>query len=478
MALLDTPRGVGGRIDRNTNTLLPDLPRLSSSSLATQKPIDIPALPPATETTNALGALEMLTAGVQKQTQPAKEQKDSSLSAFIKSEFGSKTPSQLTSEAYEQSGADGFQQEVASLTNQLEQEQHGLRREIERIQKNEIGAFGNAVSDMVSEAEAKSLSKQADIAIVLGAKTRQFDVARQIADRAVQAQLEVDKKRNDLLKFVYEEHKDAFDKEEQRAFTFAQSERERLLQQKEARLKELNELSINALENGAPSAIVAKMRSAQTPEDAIAIGGQYVGLLDRQYKIASINKMGMDNLIAEAEAEDRKRGILNEKDIKAIDTSPQGKSLNVAANLKLKLSTYQDLVEKHGFETFGADKATLDSAYTDLQLAYKEAANLGVLNGPDLGLVEKAIRSATPGVFGNIGNVLRLGQGTKNLTANLEQAQSTLNNAASLHLEQLYARDPAYRDSLYVKSLTLPFGDELLLSDEVANMDAVAGQPN
>lgn len=455
-----------------------DSTALTSTSLMGQPNIKLPPPPMATETTNALGALEALTKGIQGQTKPAKEQKDSSLSALIKSEFGTKTQSQLTQQAYKDTGADDAQAEVASLQNQLEQEQYGLTKEIERIKKNEAGLFGGALEDRVSEAEAKSLSKQADIAIILGAKTRQFDVARQIADRAVQAQLESDRKRNDLLKFVYEEHKDTFDKEEQRAFTFAQNERERLLAQKEARLRETNELSINALQNGAPASLVSKMRQAASPEHAIAIGGQYVGLLDRQYKIAQINKIGMDNLIAEAEANDRKRGILNDKDIKAIDTSPQGKSLNVAANLKLKLSTYQDLVEKYGFETFGANKATLESAYTELQLAYKEAANLGVLNGPDLGLVEKAIRSATPGLFGNIGNVLRLGQGTRNLTANLEQAQSTLNNAASLHLEQLYARDPAYRDSLYIKSLTLPFGDELLLSDELADMDAVAGPSN
>ena len=121
----------------------------------------------------------------------------------------------------------------------------------------------------------------------------------------------------------------------------------------------------------------------------------------------------------------------------------------------------------------GPKKAVLENAYTELQLAYKEAANLGVLNGPDLGLVESAIRSATPGFFGNAGNILRLGGGTRNLVANLEQAQTTLNSAASLHAEQLYARDPAYQSSLYVQSLLLPFGDELMTSAERAEMDAI-----
>lgn len=235
-------------------------------------------------------------------------------------------------------------------------------------------------------------------------------------------------------------------------------------------------LAMDALQNGAPPAIAAQMRNAKTVDEALQLGGFYVGRLDRQHKTAQINKLGLENMIAQAELEDIQSGNLTEKQINALDNSPQGKKLQTAASLKLKLNSYQALVDQYGYQGFGSNKAKIQNAFTELQLAYKEAANLGVLNGPDLMLVEKAIKSATPGFWGNTGNIVTLGQGTRNLKANLEQAQQTLNDAAEYNLKQLYARDSDYETSFYVQSMMAPFGDELITDEEVADMDQVANQ--
>lgn len=450
---------------------------ISSDSLTAATPMNIPPAPVATGVFAMDGAQSEFAKQEQAKADKLEQSYLSSGRDLATSLFNAQGEAGLTDEFYSRpGGVDETSRELQDINQQIFQEEHALRREVEAIQDNADGLTRGAVAGRVEEVTRASVRKRADLSVIALAKQGRYDSAKAEADRAINVLLERQKMELDYRQFIFSENKELFTKAEQRAFEVAQGDRERALNREEANLKTISDLSLNALQNGASSDIAARMRQAKTPEEAMMIGGQYVDRLDRQLKIAQINKIGLDNLIAEAAANDRKNGILDEKDIKAIDNSPQGKKVQTAGGLKLKLSSYQDLVKQYGFEISGPEKSVLENAYTELQLAYKEAANLGVLNGPDLALVESAIKSATPGFFGNVGNVLRLGQGTRNLEANLEQAQTTLNNATVQSVEELYARDPAYKNSLYVQSLLLPFGDELMTSEEKAAMDAVLAQ--
>lgn len=55
------------------------------------------------------------------------------------------------------------------------------------------------------------------------------------------------------------------------------------------------------------------------------------------------------------------------------------------------LDVYEDLVSKHGVSPTGKAAADLDSAYSKMSTAYKEAEKLGALAGPDLGLLHEAV---------------------------------------------------------------------------------------
>ncbi len=481
--LLDTPKGQSGTIDRNTNRLVsPSLaPVINSQALQPVTPFKLTPVAPATQSAGLSSYLESTTDSFNKdlaaKATASEKAKDTSLEALLKNTINSPGEIALTADKYKDT-VDPAEAELKDINQQILANQVSTRRQIEELQKNPQGLFGGGLQQKIQEIQDVGTKREADLSVIQLAKQGKYDSAKQIADRAVAAQLETQRTKNEALRLIYEDNKSLFDKDEQRAFETRQNDRERVLDKRESDLKQISDLSLNALQNGAPTAIATQMRQAKTPEEAIQVGGQYIDRLDRQYKIAQINKIGLETLQIQAEKEDRKNGILSEKDIQAIDKSPQGAKVKTAGDLKLKLSSYQDLVEKYGFEISGPEKAVLENAYIELQLAYKEAANLGVLNGPDLTLVEGAIRSATPGLFGNVGNILRFGGGTRNLKANLEQAQSTLNNAAALNLEQLYSRNPSYRNSQYVQSLTLPFGDELLLSEEKAAMDAVLNSPN
>ena len=69
--------------------------------------------------------------------------------------------------------------------------------------------------------------------------------------------------------------------------------------------------------------------------------------------------------------------------------------MKALGELKRSAEWYEDLLDEHGYEFRGSGKALLDNAYADLQVKWKEAANLGALTGPDLQLIIDSVKPAT-----------------------------------------------------------------------------------
>ena len=459
---------------------------LTSSSLAPQRDFNLDTnIAPSTAAQGELARFEQQTDQFTQNLTQQREQRESdtttSLGEYLKSTLQTPGEIEQTTQAYAQEGGvDDIQTELNDINSQILGEQRALTNRLRALEKNPEGLFGGALEDEMRRVENESLQKQADLSVIQMSIQGRYQTAKEISDRAIAVRLEQDKRKNAALKEIFDFNRELFTTAEQREFDTMLSNRTRELDNEERQLTQISDLSLNALSNGAPQEIAMQMRQVKTVEQAFAIGGQYVDRLDRQYKLAQIQAIGYDNLLAQAkllEFENQPVGGLSDEQIKNIDNSPQGKRLVTASDLKLKLSSYQDLVKQYGFEQAGVEKAVLQNAYKELQLAYKEAANLGVLNGPDLTIVEEAIGSATPGFIGNTLNVFTLGGGTRKLIANLEQAQTTLNNSAQLNAEQLYARDPDYKNSMYVQSILLPFGDELLTTVDINEMDAILNTP-
>lgn len=74
-----------------------------------------------------------------------------------------------------------------------------------------------------------------------------------------------------------------------------------------------------------------------------------------------------------------------------VNTSEQAKKLRNIGTLNKKLAGLEDLVQKTGAELTGKEKAALDSAFRDAEVAWKEAANLGALQGPDIEMIRGAL---------------------------------------------------------------------------------------
>lgn len=235
----------------------------------------------------------------------------------------------------------------------------------------------------------------------------------------------------------------------------------------EAEEKSIKELAIKIGSFGADSATIQRVMNAKDFNEAITASGKYLqnpkDSLDMQLTKAQIAKAWAD-----AKKVDTTTGTLTEAQLKQIDTSPQGKKLVSLSGLYQKSQTYKNLLDTYGFQAVGSEKAKLDQAYADLKIAYKEAANLGALTGPDVLLLEEAIKPASGAT--NYLNY-KLSGGKKGVSGAIDGALSKARAEALQNFKQLTARKPEYRGSEYVTSLITPFATDYSKAD-IDNMGA------
>lgn len=203
---------------------------ISTTALKDAAPMQVKQPNPATGAAGALGYIgasnDAFTANLQEQSKQRETQSQNSFDAYLEAVKGSEGEIALTDKAYSQS-VDPLEAELKDINQQITAEQVSLQRQLEALDKNPGGLFGGALIDEKQRIERDSLRKQADLSVIQMAKQGRFDSAKQIADRAVAAQLEG--KRNELqaLQLNYERNSDLFDKSEQRTFETMLADRER-----------------------------------------------------------------------------------------------------------------------------------------------------------------------------------------------------------------------------------------------------------
>lgn len=212
----------------------------------------------------------------------------------------------------------------------------------------------------------------------------------------------------------------------------------------------------NAIASNAPVEVQQAISRAKNINEVLEVGKGYLAnpkdSLDMELTKSQIAKN-----YADARKNDINSGTLDENTLRKIDASPQGKKLVSLSGLYQKLQTYKNLVDTYGFKAAGDKKTLLDNAYADLKIAYKEAANLGALTGPDVGLIEEAIKPSSGAT-----NYLdyKLSGGKSGVSGGTEQALIKARNEAVQNYKQLTSRNPNYKGSDYVKGLISPFAKD------------------
>lgn len=133
-----------------------------------------------------------------------------------------------------------------------------------------------------------------------------------------------------------------------------------------------------------------------------------------------------------------------------VNTSEQAKKIRNIGSLNKKLSGLESLVQKTGAELTGKEKAALDSAFRDAEVAWKEAANLGALQGPDIEMIRGALGESPTSLRG-IGRY-GLSGGKEGLLSKIRGARQRAIQEGQGHLENVQATfpyavaEPIYRD--------------------------------
>lgn len=186
---------------------------------------------------------------------------------------------------------DTARKEADRYTSEIEAEQLAVRRKIEALQKNPQGMTAGAIADESNRFERESLSKQADLAILQNSALRNYTTAKDIADREVQNKLEPLKIKLENLKFFYAEHKEQFNKEDDRLYSEKIKAEQRAIDKEENLQNQISSIKLEAAKNGAPASVLNKLSQAKTFDEALIGAGQYASdYLGLAIKRATLNK--------------------------------------------------------------------------------------------------------------------------------------------------------------------------------------------
>ncbi len=205
----------------------------------TPTPANVPPPTPTTGYTGLQGTVnataDAFTQNLADNASKTKTDYTTSLNDYIKSALSSPTKSALSADAYATGGVNTAESELNDINHQILADQRATDNQIRALKENPEGLFGTGLSQKIQEVQDKGTQRQADLSIIALARQGKYDLAKKVADQAVEAKFEAQKQKNDILKFAFEENKDLFTKAEQEQFQVAQADRNRTLDTEKAK---------------------------------------------------------------------------------------------------------------------------------------------------------------------------------------------------------------------------------------------------
>lgn len=180
----------------------------------------------------------------------------------------------------ESAGVNDLKRELDDITSQMEATDLAYRRRIEKVQDNAQGLFGGAVDQEINRLERENARYQADLAITLSAKNRQYDTAYNIIQQKAEAETEDLKLQLDAAKFFYQENKDLLTTKEQRLFDTMIMEDERTYNDAKDLVTFKGELQLELAKKGAPTSLISQVSAATDRNAAMVLAAPYLSEVD------------------------------------------------------------------------------------------------------------------------------------------------------------------------------------------------------
>jgi len=323
-------------------------------------------------------------------------QRDADLSAQRKSmmaEFNQSITQQRAEQANLEAGAGAKGLTTAMLGGQ----QAALARV--REAENQTAAAKIGLLD------AEILGNQGKLEAAQNAANRAVDLMYQDREATVNTKL----KQIELYTPLF----NANEKKKADALTFALNKENDRLAEEKANKKALENLFINAANQGAPQSLIDEAKKSGSVVDAAVKLGRYSGeYLDRQIKLAQLEKLGVETDKLRGKETGGIRGLSLEE-LSKFNSTPQVKAVRSASIYAQAAADYKAAINTYGTgEWFGKGSGTLNQAYSALVGATKDYYTLGTYdNGVQkliaLGIPEPSVLGLKANRIGGLDTALK-----------------------------------------------------------------------
>lgn len=178
---------------------------------------------------------------------------------------------------YDSEGVNEDRKAIDELTSQIESRTRAYDKQIDDVKlNNPEGKLASGVNNEVNRISGQKASELADLAIVLNAKTRNYDTAKSIIDQKVDAETEDLKTKLTGLQFFYQENAGNLDDEKRTLLAEKINQADREYQEKKDLRTQIGDLQLSAAKNGAPVSVVRAIGAQQSLEGAMGSAGGYL----------------------------------------------------------------------------------------------------------------------------------------------------------------------------------------------------------
>jgi hypothetical protein len=194
---------------------------------------------------------------------------------------------------YEQElGVNELDQQISDIQGAIDVESRVLKNTLNRINTNK-NLTRTVANRQISDAERKSASFVADLAVTQSILGRNYDRAVEKAKQKVAVQVAPLKADLELKKFIYEQNKEAFNDTEKAQLNKIIADEEREYESQKKDKETVAELGISVAKNGAPASIYQQAIKAGNMEELLKIPNIDNYLTSPKEKL-ELTKLGID----------------------------------------------------------------------------------------------------------------------------------------------------------------------------------------
>lgn len=291
-------------ITDTTKVVAPIDPQINAGLIGNTNGIIVP---PAPEPTNLLAGLASTTQQTADQSTAQEKTAQTDFTSLLK---------QLEGETTDIISAEN-QQNLPGLNKELLDLQKVANKQTAEYIAGYAGQEAKRNTRQETTVAQQNLTRQNAIDALLtnsliSAKQGDITFANSLVDRAIKAKYDPLKARIETQKEILRQVEGKASEDRKNALNLQLKQ----IEKDEQREKTVQNLSLEAAKNGAPSSILSKLAKAKTFEEALVIGGGYMAdPLDRSIKAAQLRKLQMENVANDpAQQQAIINSVVNEKD--------------------------------------------------------------------------------------------------------------------------------------------------------------------